>query len=192
MAQPDPLPAGAPQAVVQQLGEFLSEPGPGAALALSRTSQPELRESLAICFVSAEQVHHPPTDLGPLVQPTGVWHHQVRTATGATHMAISRQQGFGRADVQVEQFVESPIAPKLDAAMAWVDRTLSTDATAVVRLLLIPAYYVHALVIIRKRKYSAVLVHQPSNFKQLQYEKEYSLRDFLKRLAKERMSTTLL
>jgi hypothetical protein len=60
-----------------------------------------------------------------------------------------------------------------------------------VRLLVIPAYYVHALLLVRGRRYSAVLVDQPDGFTRLKYQKEYPLRDFLRRLAKERPAGTL-
>jgi len=191
MASPDPLPAAALESVARQLGEFLSLPKPALTRALGKVSQPEVRESLAVCFVTAEQVTHPPADLGVLARPTGIWHHQVRTAAGPTHMARSRQQGFGGSDLEVEQWIASPIAKKLDEAMAWVDRSLPNDE-AIVRLLAIPAYYVHALLLIRGKKYTAVLVDQPEGFTQLHYRKQYPLRDFLKRLAKERMSGTLV
>jgi hypothetical protein len=55
----------------------------------------------------------------------------------------------------------------------------------------IPAYFVHALLIIRGKKYSATLVDQPPGFTELREGKEYPLRKFLKRLAKEKPSGTL-
>lgn len=105
-------------------------------------------------------------------------------------MARSSRQGFGETDLQVEQWVESPIAAKIDAAIAWVDEA-HPDDDVTVRLLVIPAYYVHALLLIRNKKYAAVLVDQAPGFKKLKYQVEYKLKEFLKRLAKEKSSGTL-
>jgi hypothetical protein len=189
MAQPDPLPPAARSAVAKQLGQFLAMPKTGPK-AFAAAVGPELTESLAVCTIGADQVQNPPADLSTLVQPSGLWHHQIRTRTGPTHMAWSRQQGFGPDDQEVQQVVESPISDKLDRAMAWVDRHVPRD-DATVRLLVIPAYYVNALAIIRKKKYTAVLVDQPPGFTRLTYEREYPLRDFLKRLAREKVGGTL-
>jgi hypothetical protein len=191
MATADPLPQAALQSVAAQLGQFLAAPPAQTPAALAVVQQPELAESLAVCFVTAAQVEDPPKDLGVLARPSGYWHHQVRTAAGATHMARSSRQGFaGTDDMQVEQLVASPVAAKIDAAIAWVDEE-HPDDDATVRLLVIPAYYVHALLMVRGEKYSAVLADQPPGFTELKERKEYPLRKFLKRLAKESPSGTL-
>ena len=189
MANADPLPQAALQSVAEQLGQFMAGP-PAAAHALAKVKQPELAESLAICFVTAAQVAKPPKDLGVLTRPSGSWHHQIRSAAGATHTARSSRQGFGETDLQVEQWFESPIAPKIDSAITMVDEA-HPDDDATIRLMVIPAYFVHALLIIRDKKYSAVLVDQPPGFTELKEGKEYPLRKFLKRLAKEKSSGTL-
>jgi hypothetical protein len=191
MARADPIPPPALQAVAKQLGQLLAIPQPAATSALGKITQPELAESLAVCIVTAEQVKNPPKNLNVLAQPSGIWHHQVRTGAGPTHMARSRQQGFGGFDLHVEQWFQSPIAGKLDEAINWVDQSIPNDGVTV-RLLFIPAYYVHALLLIRGGKYSAVLVDQPAGFTQLEYRKEYPLGDFLKRLSKEKMASSLI
>lgn len=183
MATADPLSDADRQAVAGQLGRFL----PPARLGLAAARAPELTESLAVCVLPASAVADPPADLLPLVQPTGQWHHQVRTAAGPTHAARSAGQGLAAAP-EVQQFGPQPLAAKLDAAVTWADANLPDDA--VVRLLAVPAYYVHALVVVRGKRLSAVLVSQPAGFTRLEYEREYPLRDFLKRLAKEQPAGT--
>jgi hypothetical protein len=190
MATTDPLPKAVLQSVAEQLGQLLALPRATVAGTLGELKQPRLTESLVVCFVTAEQVAHPPRDLSVLARPSGIWHHQVRTAGGPTHFARSRQLELKGIDLQVEQWTESPIAAKLDEALAWIDDSLPNDAT--VRLLVIPSYYVHALLLLRGRKSSVVLVDQPPGFTRLAYRKEYPLGTFLKRLAKETPSASLM
>ncbi|MCI0637587.1 MAG: hypothetical protein L0Y72_32370 [Gemmataceae bacterium] len=186
----DPIPTAAVASIVEQLGQFLATPKADLRKTLGDVDEPALAESLAICFVSAEQVVRPPAKLSSLIQPSGYWHHQVHTAVGPTHSARSSQQGFESTYFQVEQLVQSPIAAKVAEALAWVDQSFPDD-DATVRLLVIPANYVQALLIIRGQKYSAVLADQPATFRRLEYRKEYTLRTFLKQLAKEQVSGTL-
>src|SRR5262249_10513514 len=129
-------------------------------------------------------------DLSVLARPSGTWHHQVRSAGVTTHMARSTRQDFAGEDLQVEQWVASPVAAKLDGAIVWVDEE-HPDDDVTVRLLVIPAYYLHALLIIKGKKLSAVVVDQPPGFSELKEKKEYPLKRFLKRLSKEKMSGTL-
>jgi hypothetical protein len=190
MANPDPIPDATLRSVAAQLGEMLAAPAAAAAGALGRPARPELTESLAVCFLTAEQVTSPPADLAALARPSGTWHHQVRTAAGPTHLARSSPQAFAADELRVDQWLESPVAAKLDDALAWVDRRHPDDATTV-RLLVAPAYYLHALLIVRGRNFSAVLVDKPDGLARLEYEREYPLRDFLRRLAREPMSGSL-
>jgi hypothetical protein len=190
MATADPFPDAAAAAVASQLGAFFPQPaeeGVGPAAPPRR----ELTESLAVCFLEARQVRRPPKDLSVLARPSGVWHHQVRTGGAATHLARSQQSGLaeGAGAVEVQQLAETPIAGQIDRAMAWVDKNVKGRAT--VRLLVAPAYYLHALLIVRGEKLSAVLADQPPGFTQLEYEREYPLADFLKRLGKEKAAGTL-
>jgi hypothetical protein len=189
VAQTDPLPQSSLTQVARQVGQLLTPPATAAA-AMTVPAAPELAESLAICFVGADQVASPPVDLSVLAQMSGMCHHQIRSAVTTTHSAWSSQAGFDPAALDVQQVVESPIAARLDRAMAWVDRAVPRD-TVTARLLVIPAYYVHALLLIRGKKLTAVLVDQPAGFKALKYEKEYPLKDFLRRLAREQPGRTL-
>jgi hypothetical protein len=159
-------------------------------MATRRDLRPELAESLAVCLITAAEVNEPPADLSVLARPSGMWHHQLRTSTGTTHFARSTQHGFRGPELQVELCTASAIPSKLDDAIAWIDEQVPDD-DVVVRLLVIPAYFVHALLVIRGKKFSAVLVDQPATFQRLQYRKLYTLRDFLKRLSKETSSGSL-
>ena len=186
MAATDPLPDEAVAAVAAQVAAFLPAAGAGVAAAPAR----ELTESFAVCTVTAEQVRRPPADHAALVRPSGVWHHQIRTGAAATHVARSALSGFDPSGPQVQSVFESPIAGKIDEAITWADRNVRGRAT--VRLMLIPAYYVHALVVVpRDGGPSAVLADQPEGFKQLEYRRLYPLKGFLKLLAKEKPGLSL-
>lgn len=190
MAAADPLPDADRRSVAGQIGQFLAAPrGVLAAAGFAPAPRAELTESLAVCVLPASAVTDPPADLLPLARPSGQWHHQVRTAGGPTHAARSVEQGFAAGGLEVNQVGPQPLAAKIDAAVTWVDANVPDDA-ATVRLLVAPAYYVHALLIVRGDLLSAVLVSQPDSFKRLDYEREYPFRDFLKRLAGERPGGT--
>lgn len=190
MATADALPDDAARGVAAQLAAFLPTARGPAGLDAAPAAPAELTESLAVCSVGADQVRKPPADLAALVAPSGVWHHQIRRGGLATHTARSVQPGFDPAALDVQSVFESPIAGRIDDAMAWVDKNVKGRAT--VRLLVAPAYYVHALVVVRDGKeLTAVLADQPAGFKRLEYNRVYTLREFLALLAKEKPSGTL-
>jgi hypothetical protein len=82
------------------------------------------------------------------------------------------------------------VAAKIDAAIGWADRHVKGRTT--VRLLVVPAYFVHAFAVVRDNpptpaeRYTAVLIDQPETYTRLEYEREYPLAEFLKLLAKEK------
>src|SRR5205823_11462361 len=122
MAKTDPLKKPQRQAIADQLGRMLARPASALTAAAAAAAGPELGESLAVCTLTAEQVRHPPADLGEIARPTGTWHHQVHTARGATHAARTQVGGLRGADHPVTQVFDSPIAGKIDAAITWPDR----------------------------------------------------------------------
>lgn len=130
MATTDRFPPDQATAVANQLAAFFpaSQHADGAALA--PTPARHLTESLAVCFLGLQQVRRPPGDLSPIWRPKGVWHHQIRTAGSATHVARSNATGFeDGATVEVQQLAESPVAQKIDRALAWADSNVKGRAT---------------------------------------------------------------
>ncbi len=184
MANADPLSAKAIQSVATQLSNFLPSPKSTVlGMASAPLKQPAVAESLAVCYLTVQQVTKPPENLKSLVAPSGMWCHQVRTASGATHLAMSQSHAFGSDELEVQQLGESPVAAKLDDAITWLETTVPDD-NVTVRLLIAPAYFVYALAIIRPKKITVMLVDQPDGTTTLQPEREYPIKDFLKRLAK--------
>lgn len=173
--------------IAGQLGEFLA--GGVTAAAAGPGFPTEVGESFAVCPVTLQQVRRPPSDLSALARPSGYWHHQLRTNGVATHTAVSMKPGFG-PEHEMEQVFVSPLAGRIDTAITWVDKQVKGKGT--VRLLVIPAYYTHALLVVRPDDtLEAVLVDQPEQYSHLQHETVYPLADFLKRLAKETPAESL-
>jgi hypothetical protein len=191
MANTDPISPAARKSIAEQLVQFLprAKAAPKGRKAAPAPA-PELGESLAVCTLTAEQVRHPPADLMELAKPSGTWYHQVHTAGGATHAARSQTGGLRGKVHHVMQMLQSPVAPKIDAALTWLDAKLGKTA-ATVRLLIAPAYYVHALLIVRDKDLAAVLVDQPPGLTPLREQTEYPLKDFLTAIAQARPSGTL-
>jgi hypothetical protein len=190
VATTDRLPDDTLKAIAAQLPTFTAR-GPFLPKNVAAPAEPdEIGESFAVCQLDVSQVRKPPKDLSKLTTPSGFWHHQLRTAGVATHTAVSTKQGFGDGH-EVQQMFASPVAAKIDEAVAWVDKNVTGKAT--VRLLVAPAYYVHALLVIADDgSMSAVLADQPAGFTQLELEKRYPLAEFLKLLAKEKPAGTLI
>jgi hypothetical protein len=195
VASADKISDDALTSVANQLAAFLPPPEAGPAGLPNAPAADEVAESFAVCFVDAAAVKKPPADLGSVLRPAGTWHHQIRRGGTASAVARSAQSGLGGDDFTVQNSFESPIAGRIDEAITWVDKKVKGRTT--VRLLVIPAYFVHAFGIERAgatkpaERYTAVLIDQPPGFTKLQTEKEYPLAEFLKLLAQEKPAATL-
>lgn len=191
MATTDKLPADTLKSIAAQLPSFAGRGSmTGLTAAAAAVAEPdEVGESFAICVLDVAQVKKPPQDLAKLAKPSGYWHHQLRIGGIATHTAVSTKEGFGDGH-EVQQMFATPVAGKIDAAIRWVDKNVTGKAT--VRLLIAPAYLLHALLILATDgSLSAVLADQPTGFTQLELEKRYPLAEFLKSLAKETPAGTI-
>jgi hypothetical protein len=192
MATTDTLDNATRTAIAGKLASFVAKSAtlPAAPAAAAAPAASSLGESLNICTLTVEQVLHPPADLAAIAKPSGMWHHQVHTGGVATHTARTHVSGLGGGGHEVTQVFETPIARKIDDAIAWLDTQLG-DTPATVRLLIAPAYYLHALLVIRGNDYSAVVADQPATYTQLKIKTLYPLKDFVAKLALENPSGNL-
>lgn len=194
MATTDPLPDSTRKAIAVQTHDFLQAltrfktPAPKAgtrdATKAAVVTNPKLAEAFAYCSVSLTAVESPPADLPTLLEPTGTWLHTIRNGKETTHYALSRAGSFDPDHHEVLSLVGGPLGQKIDATIKWLDKH-DQDDTAIVRILAFPAYYIHAFGILRGGKAFAVLIDQPESSGKLEYEKEYPLKEFLTKLAKE-------
>jgi hypothetical protein len=110
-----------------------------------------------------------------LAIPTGQWHHQIRYR--------GKARAFARSSAgAVDQLAESVLAEKIDAAIEFVDAKLPGNGVA--RLLVVPAYYVHAFWIHSPTQDDVVVIDRPEG-SALQYQHLYRADEFLQALAGE-------
>jgi hypothetical protein len=180
MAHADLLPAKVLDTIAGELGSqfvpLLGLKGPGAG-------KVEIKESFAVRLLGRDAVTKANTDIGKLAVSTGQWHHQVRYDSQPKAFARSMPTGPADTDWQVTSLFESDIAKRIDEAIEWVDANVKDDP--LVRLLICPAYYVHAFWLLREGKSQLLVVDMPRGFEHLKRLTLYSSKEFLERLAKE-------
>lgn len=142
----------------------------------------EMGESFGVWSLGADVIHGN-ADLSKLVTQTGRWHHQIRFGGKAGAFARSIALGPDAANWSVTQLYESDLAAKIDEATDWIDQNVKDDP--VVRLLIVPAYHLHAFWIFDGTDSRVLVVDMPNQFSQLQYRQLYSSKEFLESLAKE-------
>src|SRR5204863_1584438 len=128
--------------VAQQIGALLSDVAEPALL----NAQPiELKETFEVWTLGLDALAHGVAtgkSLSQIARPTGRWHHQIAFAGNASAFArssMSPEDGHQH----VEELFISPLAAKTDQAIDWIDQNTSGDPF--VTLLVVPAYYLHAL-----------------------------------------------
>lgn len=179
MAKAPVLESDTLSAIADQLADRLTEAGQHAV----NTGKPmEIGESFPIWMLGVASTADPELALQSAI-PTGYWHHQIRHGGEAKEFAKSRPLGPGPRDWKVEEIVTSPIAERVDAAITVVDREAAGDEQ--VRILVIPAYFVHAFWIGSGSDSRVLLIHRPESVTGLEYNQIYSFYEFLQRLSRE-------
>jgi len=189
MAHTDEFPQYATAAIARQVGERLSSIAPSQALfALPGAPPPQLGETFSVWVLGLDAVSHPnisDTDIHELMVATGRWHHQVRYEGQAQAFARSvSDDSPGSEGFLVTQLFASHIAQKIDKAIDWVDQNVSGDP--LVRLVIIPAFHLHAFWLMERKRESQILViDMPHSFKHLSYKTLYPTKEFLTLLSRE-------
>ena len=180
MAHADTLPNDVIDTVAAQIGA-------GAAMSLGaavlQKKSVELTESFAVWALGADAVPKSGTDLTQLARQTGRWHHQIKLDGKAESFARSMPLGPNAANWSVREMFESEIAKKIDDGIEWVDRNVKGDP--LVRLLIVPAYHVHAFWLKEGDASQVLVVDMPQGFTKLQTGKLYTAKEFLEALAQE-------
>jgi hypothetical protein len=128
---------------------------------------------------------HPDVLLAQLAQRTGHWHHQIRENGSLLHFALSAPHGPESEDWTLLAVFSSPVAARLATAIAWADGNPPDDFEDLkVRLLIVPAYQIHALWLTGDAKDRIVIADMPA-LRALKYETSYSGREFLEALSQE-------
>ncbi|RCJ16849.1 hypothetical protein A6S26_32360 [Nostoc sp. ATCC 43529] len=176
MAYTDTFPDDVLDTVATQIGSRLSLPSGERAV--------EIRETFSVWMLGLDATTKPEEPIAKLVTKTGRWHHQISIGSQVRSFARSTPYGPTAADWSITQVTsDSPIAEAIDEAIDWVDKNVKDDP--LVRLVVIPSYYLHVFWLETEKGSHILVVHKPDQYIRLKYETIYSLREFLELLAQE-------
>lgn len=142
--------------LAKHIGVMLtSMPGRG-----SRAPGPvELRESFALWALGLDAIRYGAAQNLPiarLARPLGRHHHQI-TAGGQAFAFARSTVAAGKPDrARLAELFVSPLAPQIDKAIDWIDQRAPGDP--LVRMLAVPAFYLHAMWLIYPDAKSRVLI----------------------------------
>ena len=180
MAHADALPSDVIDIVAAQIG---AEAGKSLGAAVLQKKAIELTESFSVWMLGADAVMKSDTDLSQLAEQTGRWHHQIKLDGKAESFARSMPLGPDATSWTLREHFESEIAKKIDDAIEWIDQNVKGDP--VVRLLIVPAYHLHAFWLKEEQTSNILIVDMPQGLTKLQYGKLYTSKGFLEALAQE-------
>lgn len=180
MAHSESLPEQTLKHIASQIGERLSE---AALKAEGAGVRLQIGESLPVWTLGLDATTRVDEDIRKLATNTGFWHHQILHGEEPKEFARSRPTGPRPDDWTVKEVVTSHIADRIGAAIVWVDRNYQRDAIA--RILIVPAYYLHALWLDDGNTSQIVVADKPKMYSKLEYEKLYTSPEFLRALNEE-------
>jgi hypothetical protein len=176
MAHADMFPNEVLDSIVEQIGSRLSLP-PGAGPS-------EVRETFSIWMLGLDATTKPDEPIGKLAKPTGRWHHQISVGGRSSAFARSMPLGPAPTDWSVTQTsTHSDIAEAIDKTIDWIDKNVKRDPLT--RLLIVPAYFIHAFWLDYGETSSILIAHMPEQYTKLRYETLYTPKEFLELLAQE-------
>jgi hypothetical protein len=159
----------------------LSLPRTIDTLGFADTSKMTLNENVDVWQLPANLVTEPTNDLNFLAKPTGEWHLQVRSDDIPIAYARSSPIGFAPTDWLVDGVFQSDLAQKIDEVMTWIDANLQNE-NILVRLLVAPAYQLHAFWLIDQDEPSQqtiVIIDAPDEYLFRKSPETYSPQQFL-------------
>jgi hypothetical protein len=184
VAHPDALPVDTVKAIADQIGQRLASVATPAQLAAPAGPRgPELGETFSVWLLGLDAVTKSHEAIEKLAIQTGRWHHQVRYGGRAQAFARSLPVGPKPDDWSVTQLFESRVAERIDAAIDWVDQNVLGDP--LVRLLVMPAYHLHAFWLVDEKTSQLLVVDMPDSYTRLRCKTLYSPKEFLDNLAQE-------
>jgi hypothetical protein len=145
----------------------------------------EIGETFEVWVLGLDAVTQPLNDLKLSAHPRGLW-HQVRLNGQPQIFARSILLGVRPSSWRVVEVFQSTLAEKIDEAITWVDLNVPDDLLT--RLLVVPAYQVHAFWLLPDQGPGQVLVIDSSaRLARLQSPKRLlSETEFLEALCSER------
>lgn len=174
MAHSDSLPQDVIDTVAAQLSAAASKTLGAAVL---QHQAIELTESFSLWSIAADAIINPNAELAHIATQTGRWHHQVKTNGKATAFARSVPLGADAKSWSLRETFESDIAAQIDLAIDWIDANAKGDP--LVRLLVVPAFQVHAFWLVEGNDSSILVVDAPEIYQRLKRNGLMSASEFL-------------
>jgi hypothetical protein len=157
-----------------------------AARAARRANHPvHLAEGFEVWHLLEKALKTPNARLSKLAQPTGDWQHLLRHGGKATEIVSSRRESGGRK-WKLQAIFTSPLAKRLDHVIKWLDH--QDDSDALVRLLVVPKFGLHALWIEEEHSDKVVLIESTRPILALKPDVLYPGSQFLKILSEEKIA----
>jgi hypothetical protein len=172
MAHVELLPEAVLDRVARQLGGMLPALDPSLA-----DVPVGLAESFPVWLL--RQPHDGET-LEVLAIPTTQWHHQIRTEDGRAVAFARSSHPPVHEDDDAPGLMRNDIASWLNHAIEWIDEYVPGDPET--RLLVAPAYHLHAFWLVGDGGSSVVVSDFPEGGLALQRERLYSEAEFLRAL----------
>lgn len=178
MAHVDELPEAALDAVAQGLSAKLPE----QISSKVGSGKCEMTESFPVWMLGLSAIKRAKGGLTSIAENTHRWHHQISCDGHSSAFARSKQSGTDPRSRQITQVTASPISEKIENAVQWIDEHAREDP--LVRLLIVPAYYLHCFWLQYPDGTSKILVvDRPKELERLSYRNLFDATDFLKLLA---------
>jgi hypothetical protein len=181
MAHSDPISEEALNVIAQRVSEC---PTPAGLAGFAKGKHLELGTTLSVWMLGLAATTERHNRLETVATRTSLWHHQLWHAGTATKFARSRPFGHQAEDWKVQAVTTSKIAEKIEHALAWVDKHVAGDP--LVRLLIIPAYYLHALWLVTADSDQILIADRPKQYATLELDHLYSFSEFLAHLSLNR------
>lgn len=112
---------------------------------LGANQEVNLFETVEIWILEAGTLTDQTNDLKRLAKPTGRWHHQIKVGNQPQAFAQTRPLGPDPESWSLVSVCASELAQKIDETIALVDEQ---HLDGIVRLLVVPAYHLHAFWIV--------------------------------------------
>lgn len=187
MARAPEIPAAALASIARQVGARMPAAPAGArSLAEAAAAPAVIGESFPVYMLGLDKIQGGERNLPDVVRQTGVWQHQVRHGSQAQEIARSLApppgaDSTGGQGWLVQEVVRSPVAPRIEEAISWIDQNVPEDAVA--SILVVPAFYLTAFWLHEPTSDRVVIADMPAGLGNLQPLQLYSAEDFLNRLA---------
>lgn len=195
MATPGTLPDDVLDRIADQIGLLMADAstafsprGVEEDVGAASEAPIEMTHTFEIWVLSVDALRQPANNLSQLAKPTGDWHHQINRSGITDFFARSCQVGQPEADDrpstwQVVELLQSQLAEQIDHAVDWTNKHVHEDLVA--RLLVVPAYQLHAFLLLKDGKSQIFVIDCPERLGYLRSDEVLDEPFFLESLRKE-------